>query len=185
MNRKLLAGIAAFFLLPCCGCTSVKHESSADSAAEAIIETTISSNRMTASAETGTTAIETDSLTASDDAQSLSEADATTLFQGGIGLEKDAATPKPEFFSYRFQPDAFTARLAGGNYQTVLCDLSEAMQHQIDTEYYLSDYDSDGCFDLYLPTSYDGEVVRTYWVFLWNPTDEKFLTEPISVGAAS
>lgn len=185
MNRKLIAEVAAFCLLPCCGCTSVTGESSSESAAESASCTTVSSNRTTASAETGTTAHETDMPSMTDKAQSLSEPDTTTLFQGGVGLEKDAATPKPEFFSYRFQPDAFTARLAGGNYQTVLCDLSEAMQHQIDTEYYLADYDSDGFFDLYLPASYDGEDVRTYWVFLWNPTDEKFPTEPISVGAAS
>ena len=107
------------------------------------------------------------------------------MFQGGIGDEKDAYTPKAEFFTYRFQPDAFSARLAGGTYQTVSCDLSEAMKHNIDAEYYLSDHDRDGWLDLFLPAVYEDDKVSSYFVFLWTPTDEKFLTAPLTIDAVS
>lgn len=185
MNRMLIGSAAVLCLLPCSGCTSDTNTSSSSIVAVEFTTVSTAAKRTTASLTTSTTSESTTSVSDSADSVSSDAAEVTTLFQGGIGDEKDASTPKPEFFTYRFQPDAFSARLAGGNYQTVPCDLSAAMQHNIEAEYYLSDHDSDGWLDLFLPAGYEDERVSSYFVFLWNPTDEKFLTAPLTIDAVS
>ena len=185
MNRILTGCAAVLCLLPCSGCTS---DTSTTSSTIVTVESSTASatmQRTTASSSASTTVKTTSSDSDSSDTETSEASEFTTLFQGGIGEEKDASTPRPEFFTYRFQPDAFSARLAGGNYQTVSCDLSEAMQHNIDAEYYLADHDHDEWLDLYLPAAYEDEKVSSYFVFLWNPTDEKFLTASLTIDAVS
>ena len=48
----------------------------------------------------------------------------TTLFQGGIGGERNADNPQPEYFVYRFQPEDISVRLSGGTYQVLKYDFS-------------------------------------------------------------
>ena len=185
MNRMLIGSAAVLCLLPCSGCTSDTNMSPSSIVAVESATASTTTQCTTASSFASTAVKTTTSESDSADSESSDAAEVTTLFQGGIGDEKDASTPKPEFFTYRFQPDAFSARLAGGNYQTVPCDLSAAMQHNIDAEYYPSDHDSDGWLDLFLPAGYEDEKVSSYFVFLWNPTDEKFLTAPLTIDAVS
>ena len=171
-------------LLPCCGCTSdtsqsVQELSKADTVSAL-------SSALTAAAESQTTAAASVTSAVPAETEQSAQRDDSAAFQGGIGDEEHAETPKPEFFVYRFQPDAFSARLAGGNYQTVEWDLSEAFSHQIDAEYFLEDQNEDGCFDLYIPASYDADAkITAYYVFLWDPNIEKFLTEPVTAEAGS
>lgn len=172
----------SLLVLPCIGCSSGQSETAdaPDSHDTSSISETVSGTFSTsASADSQTDPTLTVTL------PEQTESAHTTLFQGGIGGEEDAATPKPEFFSYMFQPDAVTARIAGGNYQTISCDLSEACQHRPEDDYYLDDYDTDGDFDLYLPKHYEGDRVASYSIFLWNAENEKFSTEPIYVDAVS
>lgn len=183
MNKALLPLAATFLILPCFGCTSDTDSSSSENTETAPPLTYMN----TTAAENETTALqsETNSATAAISAdQQGNAAETSAFFQGGIGDEEHAETARPEFFVYRFQPSGFSARLAGGNYQTVTCDLSAAIEHRIDEEYYLEDYDIDGYYDLYIPASYDtDEIVLSYYVFCWNPAEELFRTEPLTVQA--
>ena len=155
--------------LICCGCSS-------ESANTAEIGKQSETTAVALHSETTTQTI---AVTVSQSHTTLAIAGDPKRFQGGIGGEQDANTPKPEFFSYWFQPDAFSARLAGGNYQTVSYHLSEAFRHNIDEEYFLFDYDADGDYALYLPDVYDDQRVSKYMVFLWDSENEKFCTEPL------
>ena len=182
MKKALMMFAVLFMLLPCSGCTSDTSSSAAEKS-----ETMTSTRASDTSAAAETKAVTSDTTVTTADTEMNSEPDESTVtagFQGGIGGEQNAETPKPEFFIYRFQPDAFSARLAGGNYQTVACDLSAAFAHQIDAEYFLEDYDQDGCYDLYIPASYDADSrVLSYYVFCWDSAAELFRTEPLTVNA--
>lgn len=185
MKRNPVLLCTGLLLLPCCGCTSGSSAAADESSVTDTAVTTAAETASAAHTTAGTT------ITAAADASAeCPETDrntttASAVFQGGIGDEANAETPLPEFFVYRFQPDAFSVRLAGGNYQTVLWDFSEAFSHRIDEEYHLEDQDGDGYFDLFIPASYDEEShITGYFVFLWNPVEEKFLTEPLTVDAA-
>lgn len=180
--KKITAAFVLLWMLPCCGCTSDPGSSSAattETSTALPVTTAVTSSAETVSATT---------VTESDESEPAPENQATDSaepFQGGIGDERNAATPLPEYFAYRFQPDSFSARLAGGNYQTISYDLSEAIQHTIEADYYLDDYDSDGDYDLYLPVKYEDSKVSRYAVFCWDSDSEKFLTEPVMFGTVS
>lgn len=193
MKRTILLLAGCLLSLACCGCSS---GSSAEGSAECSTEKTNTDSSSAASDISNTTAhSDTDTASVSDTAtktqtsvpDDTSDANSaeSELFQGGIGEEKDASTPKPEFFNYIFQPDAFTARLAGGTYQTVPCDLSEGFRHNIDAEFCLKDYDADGDYDLWLPAVYDQSRVTEYMIFLWDAEAEKFRTESVTAAAAN
>ena len=184
MNKTLIVLAGGALLLPCCGCTSdVSSESDADNPQTTVTSSTAVTESETTVSTSDTTT--TDIVTNRPDSQP-DETEAVTMFQGGIGDEQSAETPKPEFFVYRFQPDGFAVRLAGGTYQTVSCDLSAAFDHRIDEEYYLDDFDHDGDFDLYIPASYDDDAhVLSYYLFCWNAGEEKFLSDPQIVQAES
>lgn len=178
--KKITAAFVLLWILPCCGCTA-EPASSSEHTAETAGTTTVTT-AVTVTEQTTLTSEMPETDESDPDEQ---ETENTGLFQGGIGDERNAATPLPEFFAYRFQPDSFSARLAGGNYQTIPYDLSEAFQHTIDTDYYLADYDSDGDYDLYLPIKYEENKVSRYAVFCWDSVSEKFQTEPVIVGAVA
>ena len=187
MKQLLSLLCCGLLLLPCCGCTSDASQPGQELSKADTVSTL--SSALTAAAESQTTAAASvTSAVPGETEQSAHRDDSavSTAFQGGIGDEEHAETPKPEFFVYRFQPDAFSARLAGGNYQTVEWDFSEAFSHQIDAEYFLEDQNEDGCFDLYIPASYDADAnITAYYVFLWDPNHEKFMTEPVTAEAGS
>ena len=183
MNKTLIVLAGGALLLSCCGCTSdVSSESDADNPQTTVTSSTAATESENAVSTSDTT--NTDIVTNPDSQPDVTEA--VTMFQGGIGDEQTAETPKPEFFVYRFQPDGFAVRLAGGTYQIVSCDLSAAFDHRIDEEYYLDDFDHDGDFDLYIPASYDDDAhVLSYYLFCWNADEEKFLSDPQIVQAES
>ncbi len=170
MRRLFLLCVCPILALICCGCSSASENTAESHNSSQITTTTTSRSETTAqfttaSSETHTTTVVTDP---------------PEQLQGGIGGEQAANTPKPEFFSYRFQPDSFSVRLAGGTYQTVSYPISEPLLQTIDQDYFLQDYDNDGDYDLYLPAVYDDQNIAKYVVFLWDSVDESFSTEPLS-----
>lgn len=109
----------------------------------------------------------------------------TTLFQGGIGDERNVDTPLPEYFVYRFQPSSVSVRLAGGIYQVLSYDFSPIFEVERESiGFYLDDYNADGFYDLYAPIRYDGDEIHEYAVFLWDSGQDKFAEEPILTGAS-
>ena len=104
----------------------------------------------------------------------------TTHFRGGIGGEKNANNPQPEYFVYRFMPDCVSARLGGGTYQALQYDFSAIFeQERSEIDYYLDDYDGDGHYDLFAPAAYDGDSVTSYAVFIWDPEAVRFESTPV------
>lgn len=98
--------------------------------------------------------------------------------QGGQGGEAHAEDPDPLYFNYRFAPDCFSMRLAGGNYQTIYYDLSEAVAHEIEALYTLADFNFDGSPDLVLPVQFaNANTVDA--IFFWNPDTLFYEEEPL------
>lgn len=96
--------------------------------------------------------------------------------KGGEGGEEHAEEPHPDYFTYRFAADNVSMRLAGGNYQTLFYDFSEAVGRDAETAYGLEDFDFDGYPDLVVPTRFDdGE---TWTVFFWAAGQLKFSETP-------
>lgn len=108
-----------------------------------------------------------------------SETRQTELYQGGEGDEAHANDPMPEYFTYRFTPDGISVRLAGGTYQAILYDLTDALQHHADQLFSLTDTDDDGDFDLSVPIRFDGDAASEYAVFLWDADTKRFADKPI------
>lgn len=102
----------------------------------------------------------------------------TTLAQGGQGGEDHASDPDPDYFTYRFFPESVSMRLAGGNYQTVFYDFAEAVDHEVDSLFYLADFNFDGKSDLSVPVRFADNNI-TYAVFIWNSETSLFETEPV------
>ena len=184
MNKRLFLSASCMILPVLCGCTAAPPES--QQAASSDAATAATAEPASTSAETAAACITDNTSAASSDAPASETAAAiTTVFQGGIGGEQYADTPSPEYFSYRFQPDALSVRQAGGTYQIVSCDLSAAFAHDIDAEYRLADHNADGAYDLFIPAAYHDDTITEYLVFLWNPDEKKFLTEPVTVSAVT
>lgn len=103
---------------------------------------------------------------------------ATTRQEGGQGGEEHGDEPHPLYFNYRFAPDYFSMRLAGGNYQTIEYNLEEALEHGVEELYTLDDFMFDGTPDLCIPVSgFDTPNVK-YAVFTWDRDSEKFDEKP-------
>ena len=108
MNKTLIVLAGGALLLSCCGCTSdVSSESAADNPQTTVTSSTAATESENAVSTSDTT--NTDIVTNPDSQPDVTEA--VTMFQGWIGDEQTAETPKPEFFVYRFQPDGFAVRL--------------------------------------------------------------------------
>lgn len=160
MPDQLRCGIAATALLIlCCGCAA---RSSPPEEPE----------QTTTTAASTATSVSTEST----------ETTVTTLFQGGIGDERNANTPRPEYFVYRFQTSAVSVRLAGGTYQVLSYDFSQIFETERESiGFYLDDYNTDGAYDLFAPVQYDGDNILAYAVFLWDSGQDKFAEDPIII----
>ncbi|MCQ2416758.1 MAG: hypothetical protein MJ071_02985 [Oscillospiraceae bacterium] len=99
------------------------------------------------------------------------------LYQGGEGEEQYAETPMPQFFTFRFFPEGVSARLAGGTYQRLSCDLTQLSPADIESHYCLQDCNFDGITDLFVPVHMMGADIQ-YAVFLWNDRDKAFSQHP-------
>lgn len=99
-------------------------------------------------------------------------------YQGGDGGEEHAETPLPEYFTYRFYENGFSARLAGGMYQALEVDLSAVSPLDAEQGYYLCDSDYDGDLDLSVPVLYT-ESQKRFAVFLWDSGSAHFAEEPV------
>ena len=99
-------------------------------------------------------------------------------YQGGDGGEEHAEAPLPEYFVYRFFADGLSARLAGGNYQSLSVDLSGVSPEEAETGYYLTDSDFDGDFDLSVPVAYS-DTHKAFAVFLWDDAAAHFAETPV------
>jgi|GEM_PF-2397696 len=105
----------------------------------------------------------------------------TTQQAGGQGGEEHAEDPEPLYFSYRFAADFVSMRLAGGNYQTIYYDFSEAAAREdIEELYTLSDFDFDGNPDLAVPVQF-ANANTVYAIFLWNPETMYYEEEPLQI----
>ena len=89
-----------------------------------------------------------------------------------------ADTPLPEYFTYRFYENGFSARLAGGMYQALEADLSAVSPLDAETGYYLCDSDFDGDLDLSVPVLYT-ESQKRFAVFLWDADTAHFAETPV------
>jgi hypothetical protein len=101
------------------------------------------------------------------------------IYQGGEGGEDFAETPLPEYFAYRIYENGFSARLAGGNYQSVqLPEDCPPLLSGAEQEYSLFDSDFDGDYDLSIRVKADyGQYA--YAVFFWNSESKKFDETPL------
>ncbi len=190
---KLTAVLSCCGILCACGSQGGVYEHPAgDSTAiptvEATIEHTDRTTVETTSAPAETTSVLTQSAvtsittaeTVSDTVTTLSSVTIppTTGMQGGQGGEAHADEPEPLYFNYRFAPDCVTMRLAGGNYQTIFYDFEAAVEHDVDSLYYLDDFDFDGSNDLAVPVIFADSNI-TYAIFLWNKETMFYEEEPI------
>lgn len=100
-------------------------------------------------------------------------------YQGGEGGEDFAETPLPEYFTYRIYENGFSARLAGGNYQSVQLSADcPPLLSGAEQDYSLFDSDFDGAYDLAIRIKSDyGQ--HAYAVFLWNSESMKFDESPV------
>lgn len=87
--------------------------------------------------------------------------------QGGNGGEEHAQDIDPLYFNYLFGETEAALRLAGGTYQVLSYDFSEALENDVESKYYLEDADFDGDLDLCVPVHFSGADTEQA-VFLWN-----------------
>lgn len=96
----------------------------------------------------------------------------------GEGGEDFAETPLPEYFAYRIYENGFSARLAGGNYQSMQLPAEcPPLLSGAEQEYSLFDSDFDGDYDLSIRIKADyGQLA--YAVFFWNGETKKYDEAP-------
>ena len=103
-----------------------------------------------------------------------------TLLQGGGGGEEHAEDIDPLYFNYLFGEDEAALRLAGGTYQVIGFDFSEALDHEVDSLYYLQDADFDGDYDLCVPVHFANSNVE-HAIFRWNAETQHYDEQPVLI----
>lgn len=101
-----------------------------------------------------------------------------TRLQGGGGGEEHAEDIDPLYFNYLFGEDEAAVRLAGGTYQVIPYDFGDALEHDVDTLYYLQDADFDGDLDLCVPVHF-ADTDTEYAVFRWGADTKQFDVQPV------
>lgn len=182
MKHATLAVLLLTGCFLCCGCTASKPEQSRpESGSLPPIQTGAAAAPVQTVAAAETLAVNTDPAPSSPEepavlipAPEISQPD----YQGGDGGEEHAETPLPEYFTYRFYENGFSARLAGGMYQALEADLSAVSPLDAETGYYLYDSDFDGDLDLSVPVLYT-ESQKRFAVFLWDADTAYFAETPV------
>lgn len=182
MKHATLAVLLLTGCFLCCGCTASKPEQSRpESGSPPPIQTGAAAAPVQTDAAAETLAVNTDPALSSPEepavlipAPEISQPD----YQGGDGGEEHAETPLPEYFTYRFYENGFSARLAGGMYQALEADLSAVSPLDAETGYYLYDSDFDGDLDLSVPVLYT-ESQKRFAVFLWDADTAYFAETPV------
>ena len=191
MKRILIALFCASLVLTT-GCNNKPEEQSSEEQTKPVM-TEITSQipapvLTSAPIASETTTVTSEATVTSQKAQTDSDSSAealittqsavTTQQQGGQGGEAHAEDPNPLYFNYRFTSEYVSMRLAGGNYQSLQYDFSEALEHDVDMLYTLDDFNFDGWADLCIPVHGFGTPNTQYIVYFWNPEqrlyNEKF-----------
>ena len=182
MKHATLAVLLLTGCFLCCGCTASKPEQSRpESGSLPPGQTGAAAAPVQTDAAAETLAVNIDPAPSSPEepavlipAPEISQPD----YQGGDGGEEHAETPLPEYFTYRFYENGFSARLAGGMYQALEADLSAVSPLDAETGYYLYDSDFDGDLDLSVPVLYT-ESQKRFAVFLWDADTAYFAETPV------
>lgn len=204
MKWMYLLPAAGMLALTACGSapansevtTAAAQTTAAETTASAVTETTAVSTMQTVSAAS-TAAAETTqpAVTSQTDATmtgSVTVTYATAAFvpvytfttveekreQGGEGGEEHAQDIDPLYFNYLFGDDEAALRLAGGTYQVLSYDFSEALENDVESKYYLADVDFDGDLDLCVPVHFANSNEEQA-VFLWNAETLHYAEEPV------
>lgn len=181
MKHSPLAVLLTACIL-CCGCTAPKQEQSQPEIGTLTpIQTDAEAAPVQADTAAETMPLHPETVPVAPDepavlipAPEISQPD----YQGGDGGEEHAETPLPEYFTYRFYENGFSARLAGGMYQALEADLSAVSPLDAETGYYLCDSDFDGDLDLSVPVLYT-ESQKRFAVFLWDADTAHFAETPV------
>lgn len=158
--------------------TSPAAETTAQSAAVTTTAVTAASEKQTAA-----TAVQTVRTTASSTSfvpvYTVTQT-SVSLEQGGNGGEEHAEDIDPLYFNYLFGEDEMALRLAGGTYQVLTYDFTEALEHDVHSQYYLKDADFDGDLDLCVPVHF-GNSNTEYAIFCWNAKTEYYDEQPVLI----
>ncbi len=100
--------------------------------------------------------------------------------QGGEGGEEHAEDTEPLYFNYMFGEYEVAMRLAGGTYQVIGYDFTEALEHGVESLYYLQDADFDGDLDLCVPVQFSSGNID-YAIFLWNQQTAYYEEQPLRI----
>lgn len=172
-------------LVSFCSCRSTNPQTESS---ESSLETTAETEKL--STETDPVTESTVSVSETSPAEKNAETDQTDSllfplpdnplpeYHGGEGGEDFAETPLPEYFAYRIYENGFSARLAGGNYQSVQLPAEcPPLLSGAEQEYSLFDSDFDGDYDLSIRIKADyGQLA--YAVFFWNGETKKYDEAP-------